>query len=338
MNDAARGRATVGLLALAAILAVAFAARWLIGSTGFGWPIAEVAGFRLGAATTAAAVGAALAIAGLFLQVLLRNPLASPFVLGLSSGAGFGYMLALWIAWRFAIDWSAGAGTALGVAGPVLAATAGSLLALLVVWRLGMRNGVADPLSLVLAGVVVSAIAGAATTALQSIVPNGLRGDFVGWMMGRIPESPPTGLLVVVAGLALVGVAAGCWLGPALDAASTSDDEAASVGVPLAALRRSLFVLAGLLAASTVALAGPIAFVGLVAPHAARLLLGARHRPLAVGSALAGAALLVAADAARQAIDLGGGRLPVGVLTAIVGGPIFLWLLRRLPWAGRGEP
>jgi iron complex transport system permease protein len=85
------------------------------------------------------------------------------------------------------------------------------------------------------------------------------------------------------------------------------------------------------LTAATVALTGPIAFVGLVAPHAARVVLGPRHRPLAIGSAFAGAALLVAADAVRQAIDLGGGRLPVGVVTAIVGGPVFLSLLRRAP-------
>ncbi|MDZ4755274.1 MAG: iron ABC transporter permease [Phycisphaerae bacterium] len=322
-----------GAAVLGAALLVAIAGRLFLGSTGFGWPDADIVRYRVAATAAACAVGAALAISGLFLQVLLRNPLASPFVLGLSSGAGFGYMLAMYLAWRFGL----GLDGFFGVAAPVVAATLGSLVTLGVVWRIGSRpagdSAVADPVTLVLAGVVVSAIAGAGSTALQSLVPAGLRGDFVAWMMGRIPDAPPVSLLVTVAVLALAGTALGALLGPALDAASLSDDEAISVGVALRPLRTGLFVFAGTLAAATVALAGPIAFVGLVAPHAARMLLGARHRPLAVGSALAGATLLVAADAARQAVDLGGGRLPVGVLTAIAGGPIFLWLLRST--AGR---
>ncbi|MFO0828645.1 MAG: iron ABC transporter permease [Phycisphaerales bacterium] len=317
-----------GVAVFALALLAAIGARLLLGSTGFGWPDAEIVHYRVAATASAAAVGAALAIAGLFLQVLLRNPLASPFVLGLSSGAGFGYMLALFVAWRFQFEVT---GAVAGVAGPVVAATLGSLATLAIVWAIGTRRGVAEPVTLVLAGVVVSAIAAAGSTALQSLVPAGLRGDFVGWMMGRIPDAPPRELLAVVAGLAIAGTALGAWLGPALDASSLSDDESLAIGVPLRPLRAALFVMAGVLAAATVALAGPIAFVGLVAPHLARLLLGARHRLLAIGASLAGAALLVAADAARQGIDLGGGRLPVGVLTALVGGPVFLWLLRSTP-------
>lgn len=321
---AARGVALLGVLVAAAIVA-----RLLVGSSGVGLPGAEIVGYRVSATIVAATTGAALGLSGLLLQALLRNPLASPFILGVSSGAGFGYMLALYLGWRFGVDVAGPLAAALGVAGPVLAATAGGLLALVVVWMLGCRDGVPEPLSLVLAGVVVGAIAAAATTAVQSIVPNGLRGDFVGWMMGRIPEAPPRGLVVAVVGCAAIGVALAWRMGPALDAASTSDDEAASMGVALRPQRVLLFTLAGLLAAATVPLTGPIAFVGLVGPHCARLLLGARHRPLAIGAPLAGAAMLVAADALRQLVDLGGGRLPVGVVTALVGGPIFLVLLRR---------
>ncbi|MDZ4756275.1 MAG: iron ABC transporter permease [Phycisphaerae bacterium] len=329
-------RAQRGLaILLGAVLACA-ALRLLIGSGGFGWPADAVVRYRVNAALGAAAVGSALAIAGLFLQVLLRNPLASPFVLGLSSGAGFGYMVALFLAWRFGIELQGG----LGIGGPVLAATVGSLATLAIVWRLGARGGTADPLALVLAGVVLSAIAGAGTTAVQSLVPAGLRGDFLAWMMGRIPESPPAGLLVLVIVLAVTATAIGAALGRALDVASLSDDEAASVGLSLARLRIVLFGFAGLLAAGTVTLAGPIAFVGLIAPHAARMLLGPRHGTLAIGSSLAGAGLLLLADTVRQSVDLGAGRLPVGVVTAIVGGPLFLVLLRRGPFVqwegGRG--
>lgn len=317
-------RAGLGLLLAAAALVVAAAARLLSGSSGFGWPDDAIVRFRVNALATAASVGAALAVAGLFLQVLLRNALASPFVLGLSSGAGLGYMLALYVAYAFGVEMRG----VLGVAAPTAAATVGSVVTLAIVWRLGVRRGVAEPLTLVLSGVVVGAIASAGSTALQSLVPTGLRGEFVGWMTGRIPDAPPLGLVATVGLLAVLSTAVGTWLAPALDAAMLSDDEAASTGVSIPRLRAALFVLSGVLTAACVALAGPIAFVGLVAPHAARVLMGARHRPLVAGSALAGAALLVAADAIRQAIDLGGGRLPVGVLTALVGGPVFLALLR----------
>lgn len=317
-------RAATGIALFGAALALASLGRLLSGSSGFGWPDAAIVRYRVGAMGTAASVGAALALAGLFLQVLLRNALASPFVLGLSSGAGFGYMLALYVSWRFGVGLSG----VIGVAGTTVSATIGSLVTLAVVWALGVRRGVAEPLTLVLSGVVVGAIAAAGSVALQSLVPAGLRGDFVAWMTGRVPDAPPLELLSLVVGLTVVAAAIGTWLGPTLDAASLSDDEATSSGVSLPRLRAVLFVLSGLLTAACVAIAGPIAFVGLIAPHAARLAIGARHRPLVVASALAGAALLVAADAIRQAIDLGGGRLPVGVLTAVVGGPVFLVLLR----------
>lgn len=323
------GSALRGVLLLGIVVAASFAARILVGSSGVGVPAPDVVGYRASAAVVALSTGAALGLSGLLLQALLRNPLASPFILGVSSGAGFGYMLALYIGWRFGIDIAGPLAAALGVAGPVLAATAGGLLALALVWMLGCRDGVPEPLSIVLAGVVVGAIAAAATTAVQSIVPSGLRGDFLGWMMGRIPEAPPRGLLAAVVASAAIGIALAWRMGPGLDAASTSDDEAASMGVALRPQRIALFTLAGLLAAATVPLTGPIAFVGLVGPHLTRLLLGARHRPLALGAPMAGAAMLLAADALRQLVDLGGGRLPVGVVTTLIGGPVFLLLLRR---------
>jgi iron complex transport system permease protein len=120
---------------------------------------------------------------------------------------------------------------------------------------------------------------------------------------------------------------------PLLDACSLGDDEALSIGVPLAGLRRCLLLLGGALAAIAVVIVGPIAFVGLLAPHAGRRLAGAGHRGVVVSTVVAGGGMLVLADAIRQVVDLGGGRLPVGVLTALVGGPAFLLLLLR----GRGR-
>ena len=117
--------------------------------------------------------------------------------------------------------------------------------------------------------------------------------------------------------------------GPLVDGAAFSDDEAHSMGVPLGRLRLGLFTVSGVMTAACVVLAGPIGFVGLVCPHVVRLLIGPTHRGLAVGSAIAGAAMLVLADVLVEVVVVRTGRLPIGVLTAMIGGPVFLVLLRR---------
>ena len=160
-----------------------------------------------------------------------------------------------------------------------------------------------------------------------------MQGKITRWMMGRIPEYPEPVTLIAAGALAVVGGAAGMVMGRAMDAATLSDDEARSVGLALGPLRVGLFILAGALTAGAVSLCGPIGFVGLIAPHAARLLVGPRHTPLVPAAALVGIVIMVGADAGRQAIELGAGRLPIGVLTALIGGPAFIWLLRT----GRGQ-
>src|SRR5262249_33567891 len=129
--------------------------------------------------------------------------------------------------------------------------------------------------------------------------------------------------------LTLGAIALGVASGRAMDAAAMSDDEARSVGVPIGGLRLAMFLASGVLTASAVVLAGPIGFVGLVCPRVVRLLAGPGHRVLVVGAALAGAALIVGADTFIAAIDLARGRLPIGILTALIGGPVFIVLLRR---------
>ena len=135
-------------------------------------------------------------------------------------------------------------------------------------------------------------------------------------------------VVITILGIFLIAL----W-GPTLDAACLSDDEATSVGVHLPSIRRKLFLTSSILAAIGVVLAGPIAFVGLIAPHAARLLLSGSHRALAIATAILGALLLVCADDIRQLIDLGSGRLPIGIVTSVCGGFVFLLLLLR----GRGR-
>jgi iron complex transport system permease protein len=327
-------RALIGMLLLIGFVLFCAWARLFVGrvplddgSWGIvlGWPPEALLPLRLGAMVSAIAAGWALGLAGLLLQVLLRNPLASPWILGLSSGAGLGVMVAL------ALSVLGGVSVA-GDGGLVLPAVIGALGALLLTWGLGRVNGMLDPLRLLLVGVVVASLAGALSMALQDIVPHGLRADFLDWMMGRIPEAPARSVLwstLVVT--VLVTIAA--WAGSdRIDLACLGEDEARSSGLHLARVRTGLFLGAGALTATAVALVGPIGFVGLLAPHLGRLLVGPGHRLLVPATCLAGIAMLLSAESLRQFIDLGGGRLHVGVLTALIGGPFFLWLL----CSGRG--
>jgi ABC-type Fe3+-siderophore transport system permease subunit len=337
-STAARCAALAALLAGAIALRLAIGRDPVAGALELAWPDPVLRSLRLGAVWSAVVAGASLGLSGLLLQVLLRNPLASPFVLGLSSGAGLGATVAAWAAGAAGVAGAGGWITALATtgAGQVLPATIGALLTLGIVLTLGTRRGMIDPVSMVLAGTVVAAICGAITLLVQYAMPPSSRADAAIWFMGRVPELPDRWVLAVaIAVLVVVSV----WAGLAartFDAASASDDEARSLGVRLSTLRLGMYVAAGATAATSVALCGPIAFVGFVAPHIARLLLGARHAPLVLGSAVAGALVLVAADVARQALDLGMGRMPVGVLTALVGGPAFLLVLRssRVGWGG----
>lgn len=322
----------VGIAVAAILAALAVGLRLTIdrpldGPVGLAWPPPELMGFRRTAVLAGSSIGISLAVAGVMLQALLRNPLASPFTLGLSSGAGVGVMAATF------------AGHAAGVvlvpsALHFLPATAGALVTMGTVYLLGVRGRQLDPLSLVLGGVVISALCGAIIMLLQHLVPHGLREDLLVWMMGQVPEQASSTALAIVTAIAVGGSLLAVRLSPAMDVATFGDDEAETIGLNLARLRLSLFVLSGVLTANAVALAGPIAFVGLICPHAARLLVGSRHRSVTIAAALLGIALVVGADVARQMLNFGGGRMPVGIFTAMLGGPAFLWLLRR----GKGQP
>ncbi len=310
------------LLALAVCMLRLLVDRPPGGTLSLAWPGASWMEFRRTAMIAAAIVGGCLGLAGALLQSMLRNPLASPFILGVSSGAGLGLMVAAWLSYITV-------GTAMTLPGSGgVPALLGAMLALSVVYLLGQRKGWPDPVALVLVGVIVSTVAAGGMMFFQHLVPTGLRGAFATWLMGTIPEVMPSWRLWLFGSICL-----GCWmfcqrLSSQLDASLMGDDESESVGVPLGRLRLLLLACAGALTAVAVTIAGPIAFVGLVAPHMARLLVGGRHVLLLPGAMACGIILLVGADALRQAIDLGGGRMPVGVLTTVCGGFIFLFLLR----------
>ena len=318
-------RQGVGLLVLLALSLVAVALRVLIdrhpqGAVSLAWPDPSYAIFRWTAVAVAAIVGSSLAVSGVMLQALLRNPLASPFIMGISAGAGLGVMVAIYVGHV--------TGSAVGYGAHMGPAILGGVVALGVVYGLGQRRGWLDPISLLLVGVIVSTICGALIMFVQHLVPAGLRGDLTTWMMGHIRERVDAATLIGAGALSVVGVAVAMTLGRAMDAATLGDEEAKSVGLALGPLRIGLFLLASALTAVTVALAGPIGFVGLVAPHAARLILGPKHTVLVLGAALVGVVLVVGSDTARQGLDFGGGRMPIGIFTALIGGPAFIWLLR----------
>lgn len=315
-------RSWAAFLIFLVLLLAGGATRLLVGGESPGWPESGmVLELRLNRLGTAGLVGGSLALAGVMLQSLLRNPLASPDLIGLGPGAGFGVMLATYLHFLATGEltrWT-------GVAGPALL---GALAALGAVYLISQRRGLIDPAAMILVGIVVGLVFGAGTVFLQFQMPD--RGQSaMRWLMGSISDEITRAQLWAGAGLlgaCLVGVV---WNGRRLDAAALDEDEARSVGLRIGRLRAGLFVASGALAAAAVVLAGPIGFVGLIAPHAARMLGGSRHGMLAVNATLAGAALLIGADALVKAVHLGAGRLPVGVLTAALGGPFFLVLLMR---------
>lgn len=316
-----RPRPLTTLLAFLALLTLAAAARLLVGGeTLLAWPeLPGVLGLRLHRLAAASIVGGSLALSGVMLQTLLRNPLASPDLIGLAPGAGFGVMLATYLHYLATGEltrWT-------GVAVPALA---GALAALALVYVISQRRGLIDPAAMVLVGIIVGLVFSAGTVFLQFQMPD--RGQSaVRWLMGSISDETSGVQLVATAALLALTLTLAFLASPTLDATSLSEDEARSVGLRLGVVRAGLFVASGALAAASVVLAGPIGFVGLIAPHAARMLGGPRHAALCVSATLAGAALLVGADTLVKAVQLGGGRLPVGVLTAALGGPFFLVLL-----------
>lgn len=324
-------RRVIGLVVLALIFVGLCFLRYMIdrdphAGLGLAWPDPSYAEFRRTSIMMASTIGIALAVSGVLLQALLRNPLASPFVLGLSSGAGLAVMIAMYVGYVTGIG-------ALRTGTNAVPALIGALLTLSIVYMLGRRRGVLDPLSLVLVGVVIAAMCGALIMFFQRLVPQGLRGDLVVWMMGNIPQSARPAQLAVIALMSLFGLLLATNMGRAMDVATLGDDEARSIGLSIGPVRVAMFLLAGALTSLSVALAGPIAFVGLISPHAARLVIGPQHTTLVPGAALVGASLLVAADAASQAFDFGAGRMPVGVFTAVIGGATFIWLLKT----GKGQ-
>lgn len=271
---------------------------------------------RLARALLAALIGAGLAAAGAAFQGLFRNPLADPFVVGASGGAALGATLAI----------TAGLSWNLAGFGPVpLAAFVGALLAVAVVYAVAEAGGHAPAVALLLAGAALSTLLSAAVSLLMLLNDRALMEVFA-WLMGSLGgRSWPH--LQASAPYLLVGLGALWLLARPLDALACGEDTAQSLGLSLPQARGAVVAAASLTTAAAVAAGGIIGFVGLIAPHAARLLFGADHHRLVPASALLGALLLLLADDLARTV-LAPVELPVGIVTALLGGPFFLYLLK----------
>jgi iron complex transport system permease protein len=264
----------------------------------------------------AALVGASLATAGALMQGVFGNPLAEPAVVGVSTGAA----LAAAVVIVFEIS-------LLGAWTTAIAAFAGGLATTLLVYLLSRDGGRTEVVTLVLTGIAVNAMTSAGMALMMFLGDTDAREEIVFWTLGSLNGSrwPYVG---VVAPLALAGIAGAWLLAGQLDLLALGDRAARHVGVHVERLRLVAIVLVAMLTAGAVAFAGIIGFVGLVVPHLVRLVTGPGHRVLVPASALGGAVLLVLADlGARTLVPYA--DLPIGMLTALVGGPFFFWLLRR---------
>ncbi len=271
----------------------------------------------------ASLVGAGLSAAGVALQSILRNALASPYILGISSGSAVAAMLAM-------MAGGAGAITPLAMGGTTVAAGVGGVVTMLVVYLIAQRRGRLDPYTLLLSGVIVTAFNGAIIMLLYLVATRPVFRDITIWAMGQIREQSSMGAILVAGFVIIAG-----WLvlisrAKAFNVQALGDDVAGSSGIHIHGLRMTTFVTAALMTAAAVALAGPVSFVGLIVPHIMRRLVGSDHRVLLITSGFAGAGFLAVADTlCRTAVPLQTGELPVGIVTALMGGPFFVYLLRR---------
>lgn len=273
---------------------------------------------RLPRVLMAALVGSSLALAGAALQALFRNPLADPFTLGVSGGGAVGASVAI------ALGWSA---RVAGVPAVFLAAFAGAMGAVLLVHRVARTGTVVLPGALLLSGVVLNMVASAAVLTLQYVADPARALQILRWMIGSLDVVGFSVIVRMLVFLVPAWVALLAFAGD-LHLMAVEGETAATLGVNVRRSEWAVHGLCSLMVGVTVAVGGAIGFVGLIVPHAVRLMFGEDLRIVLPGSFLLGGAFLVAADAVARTA-LGTAELPVGAVTALLGGPVFLWLLNR---------
>lgn len=265
-----------------------------------------------------ALVGAGLAVLGVVVQAMVRNPLADPYILGVESGASAGAVAVVFYGGAF----SAGPIT------PAVGGFIGAISTLFLVFALARSGGRVSAVRLLLVGVSLSyALSGFTSFVLYSTRDPAAQGAILFWILGGLGGAEWS-RIPVVAGALLVGIVCIWYYARSLNALAVGDESASALGMAPDKLRVRLFVVCSLAVAMIVATAGPIGFVGLVVPHVARMLVGADHRRVIPAALLLGAAYLVAVDIVARTV-FAPSEIPIGVVTAMLGTPFFLWLIRR---------
>ena len=320
-----RRRALLILVALAGLALLSIALALMVGSVNI--PINKVVpalfgledgmsgevvrSLRLPRALAGFACGGLLALAGALLQVLLRNPLADPYVLGISGGAGVGALVAILFGF--------------GVAGVNGSAFFGALVAMLLVFGLAHGDGSWTQTRLLLTGVIVASGCGAIVALMLSAAPDQKLRGMLFWLMGDLSQANDP---LLVLGVLVAALMVSLPFSRELNLLTRGADMAQTLGVNVSRLRRGVYLVASLATAAAVTQAGAIGFVGLIVPHLVRLAVGNDQRLLLPASVLAGGSLLVVADTLARTV-IAPQQLPVGVLTALIGVPVFLFLLTR---------
>ena len=282
---------------------------------------------RLPRVVFAILVGAALAASGVAMQGVFQNPLADPYLVGVASGAAFGATVAIFLtssaapAFAPALFSARAAGSGLV---PIFAFFGAILAVSLTILLSGTARGSRN--ALILSGVVIGSMITAITTYIQLFDADRLRAVF-SWTLGNLALAGWSEVLVVLP-IALLGLGLLLLLAKPLDALQLGEDTAQTLGIRVLWLKIAVIVAASLMTAAAVSFAGIIGFVGLVAPHIMRRLCGAAHRPLIIASALAGSSLLLLSDLGARTL-IRPQELPVGIVTTLLGGPFFLWLMRK---------
>ena len=280
---------------------------------------------RLPRVILAALVGAGLASSGAAFQALMRNPLADPFILGASGGAALGGTLAM--------SMGLGALTVAGVILPIvpIATFLGSLAALVLVYALASKSGRFSAVDVLLIGVVFNFFASAVVMFLKTMVTAEKAQELLFWLMGTLDvERVDDFQLWTSLGLVAVGFAYLMRHAHALNVLTLGEEAAGHLGIPIERVRRGVFIATSIMVGAAVSVSGLIGFVGLIVPHAVRLKMGADHRLLLPASAMTGATFLILCDAlSRLLFPVFTSETPVGVITAFIGGPVFVYLMRK---------
>lgn len=286
------------------------------------WPLVQeviVLQIRLPRVFLALLVGGGLSVSGVLFQATLRNPLADPYIIGVSSGASLGAALGLlYFIPRGSVGFSAL---------PIFAFV-GSLAATAAVAGVGRRGGRLEPTSIILAGVAIGAFLTAVVSLLMVLRIQNLQDVYL-WLMGSL-SGRGWGHLWAAFPYVFLGLAFALWSARDLNVYLLGEEVAHSLGIDVQKLQRKVLITGSLMAAACVAVSGVIGFVGLMVPHALRLIIGGEHRRLIICSAWAGALFLLLADTLAR-IAFSPIELPVGIITAFVGGPFFIYLMKRGP-------